>query len=132
MNKATFDCGISDPTYVEITHLQKGEDYQIKMCWTAIDPVSIDNMDWFVVPHSTPFQGTTSDEARIFVKFDVRADSYPPLEPTARIPVNVSVINTKLAIPVDLYKLIVYIGLVAAGVILLNNRVNFPELLKSL
>ncbi|AQZ16997.1 PGA1 (YNL158W) [Zygosaccharomyces parabailii] len=132
INKATFSCGINHSSFVELTHLQQGEAYQIKICWTALDPISIDQMDWFVVPHSTSFQGTTSDAARIFVRFDVRADSYPALEPTTRVPINVSVINTKLAIPVDLYKLIVYIGLVTAGVFLVNRKASFQKWLESL
>ncbi|GAV55596.1 hypothetical protein ZYGR_0AV02280 [Zygosaccharomyces rouxii] len=130
--KATFSCGIESPTYVELKNLQVDETYQIKICWTALDPVSVTDMDWIVIPHSTEFQNTKSDEARIFVKFNVLADSWPPLNRLTKIPINVSVINTKLGIPVDLYKIIIYIGLVMAVTFWINSRTNLYEKLKNL
>lgn len=130
--KTTFPCGIDGPAYVELKGLQTDETYQIKICWTALDPVSIEEMDWLVIPHSTDFQNTISDEARIFVKFNVVADSWPKLSPLTEIPVDVSVINTKLGIPVDLYKIIVYIGLVLTVTFWINRRTNLYELLKNL
>ncbi|GAV50805.1 hypothetical protein ZYGR_0Z02280 [Zygosaccharomyces rouxii] len=130
--KTTFFSGIEGPTYIELKSLQVDETYQIKICWTALDPVSITDIDWIVIPHSTEFQNTKSDEARIFIKFNVVADSWPPLNQLTKIPINVSVINTKLGIPVDLYKIIIYIGLVMTITFWINGRTNLYELLKNL
>lgn len=130
--KATISCGIDGPTYVELKNLQVDETYQIKICWTALDPVSITDMDWLVVPHSTEFENTKSKEARIFIRFNVMADSWPQLNPLTKVPINVSVINTKLGIPVDLYKIIIYISFVMAATFWINNRTHLYEKLKNL
>lgn len=130
--RATFSSGIKDPTYVELKDLQVDETYQIKICWTALDPVSITDIDWIVIPHSTEFQNTRSSEARIFIKFNVAADSWPPLNQLTKIPINVSVINTKLGIPVDLYKIIIYISLVMAATFWINSQTSLFDKLKKL
>lgn len=116
-------------TYIQLHHLHIDEVYQVKICWTALDPVSIDEMGWFIVPHSTPFQETISEEARIFIKFTITNDSYPVLKQGTMVPINVSVVNCKLGVPVDLYKTIAYILIVMVSVVLLNRKYSFYEFL---
>lgn len=130
--KETIETHIGEvnPTYIQLQHLQIDEVYQVKICWTALDPVSIDEMGWFIVPHSTSLQGTTSEEARIFIKFTITNDSYPTLKPGTMVPINVSVINCKLGVPVDLYKTIVYIIAVAVSAVLLNRKYSLYDLLR--
>lgn len=117
--------------YVELQGLQNDETYQVKICWSALDPVSIEEMKWFIVPHSTEFEGTVSEDARIFVQFSVKNDSYPVMKLDTTVPINVSIINTKLGIPVDLYKILIYITALMIGVGFINNKVNFYGLLKA-
>lgn len=132
--KITLEKVISNdvrPTYIELRNLQVDETYQVKICWTALDPVAIEKMNWFVVPHSTSFEDSISEYARIFIEFTVRNDSYPVLKAGTIVPINVSVINSKLGIPVDLYKTILYIILVMACVGILNRRINIYGLIKT-
>ncbi|EDO15443.1 hypothetical protein Kpol_1027p17 [Vanderwaltozyma polyspora DSM 70294] len=112
----------SDPNYIELLHLSKDETYQIKICWSAIHPISIDDMDWFIVPHSTLFQDTISDEARIFITFNTNNDSYPVMNDNQLVPINVSIINVKLGIPVDLYRVLVFIIVVLISIFILNQH----------
>lgn len=117
--------------YVELQGLQNDETYQVKICWSALDPVSIEDLKWFIVPHSTEFEGTVSEDARIFVQFSVKNDSYPVMKLDTNVPINVSIINTKLGIPVDLYKILIYITALMIGTAFINNKVNFYGLLKA-
>lgn len=118
-------------TYVELKGLQNDETYQVKICWSALDPISIEDMKWFIVPHSTEFERTVSEDARIFIQFSIKNDSYPVMKLGTNVPINVSIINTKLGVPVDLYKILIYITTLMIGVGFLNNKINFYGLLKA-
>lgn len=122
--------GEPNPVYVELQNLQVDETYQVKVCWTAVDPVAIDNLDWFIVPHSTEFQGTTSKNARIFIKFSITNDSYPVMQAGSEVPVNVSVINCKLGVPVDLYNTIIYLIILTTAVVFLNRKYSLYDLIR--
>lgn len=130
--KITLDTEIGgkDLEYIELQHLQIDETYQVKICWSALDPVSIEDIDWFIVSHSTSFMDTVSKDARIFMQFAVKNDSYPVMEPGTVVPVNVSVINCKLGIPVDLYEIIIYIAIVMASVAFLTSRINLCGMIR--
>ncbi|QLL32752.1 hypothetical protein HG536_0D02740 [Torulaspora globosa] len=116
--------------FIELQHLQVDETYQVKICWSALDPISIGEMDWFIVPHSTSFEGTVSEGARIFIQFAVTNDSYPPMEAGTVVPINVSVINCKLGIPVDLYGVIIYIAIIVASVAFLSKKINLCGMIR--
>lgn len=130
--KITYETeiGRSKLEFIELQHLQVDETYQIKICWSALDPVSIGEMDWFIVPHSTSFEGTVSEDARIFIQFAVANDSYPPMEPGTVVPINVSVVNCKLGIPVDLYEIIIYIAIILGSVAFLSKRINLCSMIR--
>lgn len=120
-----------DPVYLELSHLQIDENYQIRICWSAFHPISIDSMGWFIVPHSTNFLNTTSKHARIFMKFEVTSEAYPVPDLNTMIPINVSVINVKLGIPVDLYRVLLYIILVIIGIVSLDRYVHLTSWIKN-
>lgn len=130
--KKTFETtiGKNELEFIELQHLQVDETYQIKICWSALDPVSIKELDWHIVPHSTEFQDTVSKNARVFIQYAVMNDSYPVLEPGTIIPINVSVVNCKLGIPVDLYKIILYIVVVMVSVAFMTHRINLCGLIR--
>ncbi|CAI4050047.1 hypothetical protein N7582_004818 [Saccharomyces uvarum] len=111
----TTNAQLGSTTYIELKDLQRDETYQIKTCWSAIHPVSIDDLQTIIIPRSTEFQGTTSDHARIVVAFQMVPDSYP--REHAMVPIQVSLITTKLAIPVDIYPILVVIVLLIAGLV---------------
>ncbi|QLQ79627.1 hypothetical protein HG537_0C02740 [Torulaspora globosa] len=130
--KITYETeiGLHRLEFIELQHLQVDETYQIKICWSALDPVSIGEMDWFIVPHSTSFEGTISEDARIFIQFAVTNNSYPLMEAGTVVPINVSVINCKLGIPVDLYEVIVYIAIIMASVGFVSKKINLCGMIR--
>lgn len=127
----TFSVPVDSTYYIELKDVSVGENYQIKICWTALNPVFIDEMGYKIVPHMTKFQDTVDEHnARIFIYFDVIGESYPPLK-AVDIPINVSVVNMKLGIPVDLYGTLVYISLVVIGIYFASRRYRVYEKLKN-
>lgn len=111
----TTDLQLHNTTYIELTDLQRDETYQIKVCWSAIHPISVSDLQTVTIPRFTEFQGTRSDYARILVTFQVLSDSYPSEH--AMVPIQVSLITTRLGIPVDIYPTLVVIVLLVAGLL---------------
>ncbi|CAI4708949.1 CPA_1a_G0045680.mRNA.1.CDS.1 [Saccharomyces cerevisiae] len=111
----TTDLELHNTTYIELADLQRDETYQIKVCWSAIHPVSINNLQTITIPRFTEFQGTKSDYARILVTFQVLSDSYPSEH--AMVPIQVSLITTRLGIPVDIYPTLIVMVLLVAGLV---------------
>ncbi|CAI4049769.1 hypothetical protein SKDZ_14G1650 [Saccharomyces kudriavzevii ZP591] len=111
----TTNLQLRNTTYIELTDLQADETYQIKVCWSAIHPISISNLQTVVIPRFTEFRGTTSDYARIVVMFQTLPDSYPSEH--TMVPIQVSLITTRLSIPVDIYPILVVMVLLVAGLL---------------
>lgn len=127
----TYNVPLDSTYYIEFQDFQANEDYHVRVCWTAINPVSVTNLGHVIVPHSTSFQGSVDyDNSRIFIHFDVLQNSYPSMD-VVSVPVNVSVSNLKLGIPVDLYSTIIYIIVTMSAVYFVNKKYNFYRLLKS-
>ncbi|QHS75759.1 Pga1p [Saccharomyces paradoxus] len=108
----TTDLQLHNTTYIELTGLQRDETYQIKVCWSAIHPISVGDLQTVTIPRFTEFQGTRSDYARILMTFQVLSDSYPSEH--AMVPIQVSLITTRLGIPVDIYPTLVLMVLLVA------------------
>ncbi|SCU80164.1 LAMI_0B01046g1_1 [Lachancea mirantina] len=127
-----FEVPVDERYAIELQNLKIGQSYMIKFCWTALNPVSIENANYKVVPHNTPFDGTIDGEnARVFVELETKGFSYPAY--TAKsIPLNVSVVNLKMNIPVDLYSTILYILITMIAVLLFNRRVPIYDRLRVL
>lgn len=126
-----FAVPLNTTYYIQLNDFQVNEDYFVKICWPASTPVSISLMDYLIVPHSTSFQNTIDFEnPRVFIKFDLFQDSYPDIILDS-IPINISVVNMKLGIPVDLYSIIIYILVIMVGVFLINDRFDLYQLLKN-
>ena len=71
VNINTTNLQLHNTTYIELTGLQRDETYQIKVCWSAIHPISIINLQTVIIPRFTEFQQTTSDYARVVVKLSL-------------------------------------------------------------
>ena len=65
------------------------------------------------------------------MKFEVTSEAYPVPDLNTMIPINVSVINVKLGIPVDLYRVLLYIILVIIGVVSLDRYVHLTSWIKN-
>ncbi|AET40764.1 Pga1p Ecym_6389 [Eremothecium cymbalariae DBVPG len=121
---------LNDTFYIQLTDLKQDETYQIRICWTAMHPVNVEGLGYQIVAHDVNFQGTVADDARIFVHFKVVPQCYPPINADT-IPINVSVVNIKMGIPVDLYSVVFYILLVLGAVSYLVQHSNPYQLLKN-
>ncbi|QEU58010.1 Pga1 [Kluyveromyces lactis] len=97
-------------TFVELTGLQKNENYMVKICWTGIDPISLKSIRHQFIPHGTVFEGTLSTQTRAVILIETTADSYPLLQEKVKVDVNLAVI--KLGIPVDMYSILFYLACV--------------------
>ncbi|AMD19384.1 HBR483Wp [Eremothecium sinecaudum] len=125
----TFNVPLDEMFYVQVDGLRHNENYHIRVCWTAADPLDIKNLGYLIVPHHSEFMGTEAEDARIFLHFLASPASEPPMK-AAMIPVNVSVVNTKLGIPVDLYSLLVYIFVIMGGVMIAVRHFDPYRMLK--
>ncbi|CCC71102.1 hypothetical protein NCAS_0G02150 [Naumovozyma castellii] len=101
-----------DQQVVELKHLQTDASYQLKLSWSAINPIDISNIHWEV---AQPRLGMEDDDyPPLFLIFDY--DTTLLNNKVGGVSLNIAVVQTKFKIPVDLFPLIAYICLIATGV----------------
>ncbi|CCD25630.1 Pga1p NDAI_0F03120 [Naumovozyma dairenensis CBS 421] len=136
-NKLTLDIPVQNHKtkrkyYIELLNLQNNSNYQIKLCWSAIHPLIIDNLDWHIIPPYTVHLDSPSGNEDPLYHFDpvdypriivsVNIDTHLFLKNLhgrsaaigkEKLPqINISVIKTFLGIPMDLYPIVTYITMV--------------------
>lgn len=91
--------------------------YFVKVCWSAIHPVSVNNFQLFLIHDN------------IYASLNVSADSYPKLDskPGYTVPINLTIDEMVLfgTLPRHLVPLILYIVTIAVSLLILNHKVNF-------
>lgn len=127
----SFQINLNETFYIQLHDLNRNENYQLKLCWTSAYPVKIESMGYKIVPHHSRFLGTESSYARIFMYVKVLPDAYPDVDFKA-VPVNISLTNIKMYIPVDLYSTLIYTAIVLGGTFMFLQRFNPYRLLKEL
>lgn len=131
--KETFELPIFDPTdsqfvpAILLHGIQRGESYVVKACWSALYPVSIDLLE--VTSHISKSTETVPECYTDYIKIVLRNDSYPVLPIDTKVPINITVVNTKLKVPVDLLGTLIYIVLVMVGIGLLDRKINLYRML---
>ncbi|CDO96607.1 unnamed protein product [Kluyveromyces dobzhanskii CBS 2104] len=94
--------------FIELVGLQKNENYMFKVCWTAIDPISVSSIYHFFIPHDTEFEGTFSNQTRTIVVIEADNYSYPELQQKVQMDFSLAII--KIGLPVDMYSIILYLA----------------------
>ncbi|QLG74176.1 hypothetical protein HG535_0G00600 [Zygotorulaspora mrakii] len=122
------------PTVIDIDDIQCGESYLVKISWSALYPVSIEHEVITVVSngkHESIDSGHYNADTcfRYFIEVAVSNDSYPLLSASAEVPINVTVVNTKFNIPVDLLGTLIYIIALMVGIVLLDKKFNLYRML---
>ncbi|SCU85461.1 LADA_0D07624g1_1 [Lachancea dasiensis] len=112
---------------VELKGVVPGDTYQAKFCWTAANPVEINEIGFAVDKSSSLPQDKT---LKSVVYLQVSGNSYPELR-SPTVPINVSVAAVRFGIPVDMYATIIYIALLMTLVYLLNSHYDLYTMLRN-
>ncbi|CCH60538.1 hypothetical protein TBLA_0D00280 [Henningerozyma blattae CBS 6284] len=105
---------------VQLSDLIPGNSYFIKVCWTAADAVNLLLQEL--------------DQGQIMISLDNKYMYRSPgsLEPRRQIPINITVSEVILGIPLDLLPLISYIIIVVILTLVTNHLFPFKSYLESL
>ncbi|KAL3232445.1 hypothetical protein RNJ44_04361 [Nakaseomyces bracarensis] len=102
---------------VELSNVQSRKNYQIKVCWSAIEGYDIRDVG-YVMAHSgqdinIPDVGSLglAKSDSIFLYFRVDQDTYPRIPDGYKTEVNLSVVNLVAYIPIDCMPMIFFLAL---------------------
>lgn len=121
-NTLSIPTNPQDILLIELIGLQNNENYHVRVCWSAVDPISVKSVQHLIIPFDTEFGGVSTHHPRIILRIQIDSDSYPRLE--SAVPIDVNVALVKLGIPVDLYSIVLYLILVIAASVVVIRSLN--------
>lgn len=104
---------------MELYNIQPRKDYQIKVCWSAIEGYDIRDLGYLLVPLGSEIVLPGTDKSwgvaasdSLYLYFRVDQDTYPRIPDGYDTEVNVNVVNLVAYMPIDCIPIVLFLILV--------------------